>query len=60
VQVVLLAFIVGTLFLKGRIPLDIQGGTLYLGLIFFSIIHLQFSSFAEQVRAARLASNDEG
>jgi hypothetical protein len=44
-----LAVIAGTLFLRGTIPTnDIQGGTLYLGLIFFSIVHLMFASYAEQ------------
>uniref|UniRef100_A0A383WGZ5 ABC transporter domain-containing protein n=1 Tax=Tetradesmus obliquus TaxID=3088 RepID=A0A383WGZ5_TETOB len=48
-QVVIIGLITGTLFLKGRIPTNtIQGGTLYLGLIFFSIVHLMFASYAEQ------------
>lgn len=38
-QTLILAVIAGTLFLRGHIPTDtIQGGTLYLGLIFFSIV----------------------
>jgi hypothetical protein len=48
-QTLVLAFIAGTLFLKGTIPTDtLQGGTLFLGLIFFSIVHLMFASYAEQ------------
>lgn len=44
-----LAVVTGTLFLRGSIPTDsIQGGTLFLGLIFFSIVHLMFASFPEQ------------
>jgi hypothetical protein len=43
-QVVVVGVVTGTLFLKGSIPTDtIQGGTLYLGLIFFSIVHLMFA-----------------
>lgn len=48
VQVIFLALIAGTLFLRGRIPIDIEGGGLFLGVLFFSIIHLMFSSYAEQ------------
>jgi len=48
-QTLVLAVIAGTLFLRGTIPTDtIQGGTLFLGLIFFSIVHLMFASYAEQ------------
>lgn len=47
-QVLILGFITGTLFLKGSIPTDtVNGGTLYLGLIFYSIVQLMFNSFAE-------------
>lgn len=36
-QTLVLAIIAGTLFLRGTIPTDtLQGGTLFLGLIFFS------------------------
>eukprot|EP00879_Flechtneria_rotunda_P006755 GHRR01007099.1.p1 GENE.GHRR01007099.1~~GHRR01007099.1.p1 ORF type:complete len:1177 (+),score=387.98 GHRR01007099.1:1343-4873(+) len=48
-QVLVLAVVAGTLFLKGSIGSEtIQDGTFYLGLIFFSIIHLMFNSYAEQ------------
>jgi hypothetical protein len=48
-QTLFLAVIAGTLFLRGFIPTDtIQGGTLFLGLIFFSIVHLMFAAYAEQ------------
>jgi hypothetical protein len=41
------AIIAGTLFLRGHIPSDsIQGGTLYLGLIFLSIVSLLIFSLA--------------
>lgn len=44
-----LAVVTGTLFLRGSIPTDsIQGGTLFLGVIFFSIVHLMFASYPEQ------------
>lgn len=44
-----LAIVSGTLFLRGRIDSNsIQGGTLYLGLLFYGIIHLMFNSYAEQ------------
>ncbi|KAF6262509.1 ATP-binding cassette transporter [Scenedesmus sp. NREL 46B-D3] len=49
VQVVVVGVVTGTLFLKGQIATDtVQGGTLFLGLIFFSIVHLMFASYAEQ------------
>ncbi|KAF6262511.1 ATP-binding cassette transporter [Scenedesmus sp. NREL 46B-D3] len=48
-QAIIVAFITGTLFLKDRMSTStVQGGTLYLGLIFFSIVEIMFSSYAEQ------------
>lgn len=45
----LMGIITGTLFLKQHLSTDsINDGTLYLGLIFFSIVNSMFSSYAEQ------------
>lgn len=54
-QIVVLAIIAGTLFLRGTFDTStIRGGSLYLGLLFFSIVHLMFSSYAEQTLMVRL------
>lgn len=44
-----MAVITGTLFLKSHLEADnINTGTLVLGLIFFSIVNMMFTSYAEQ------------
>ena len=47
-QVLFLGVLTGTLFLKGQVDTTtVANATLLLGLLFFSIVQLMFSSFAE-------------
>lgn len=53
-QVLVIGVIAGTLFLRGSFDAStIRGGSLYLGILFFSIVHLMFSSYAEQTLMVR-------
>lgn len=56
-QTLIVAVVAGTLFLRGTLPSNsIQGGTLYLGLIFLSIVSsncLRFGKLATLVGLAQ-------
>lgn len=47
-QVILLSVICSTLFVRTRIhPIDEQNGYLYMGTLFFALIHMMFNAFTE-------------
>jgi hypothetical protein len=47
-QVMLLSVICSTLFIRTRIhPIDEQNGFLYMGTLFFALIHMMFNAFTE-------------
>ncbi|KAG0561906.1 hypothetical protein KC19_9G102300 [Ceratodon purpureus] len=47
-QVILLSVICSTLFIRTRIhPIDEQNGFLYMGTLFFALIHMMFNAFTE-------------
>lgn len=48
VQVGFVGFVTSTLFIRARIhPTDEQFGNLYLGSLFFALIHMMFNGFSE-------------
>ncbi|KAL3696501.1 hypothetical protein R1sor_010577 [Riccia sorocarpa] len=55
-QVAFVAFVTGTLFLRTRIhPTNETNGSLYLGTLFYALIHMMFNGFSEiSITIARL------
>ncbi|KAL2643201.1 hypothetical protein R1flu_010788 [Riccia fluitans] len=55
-QVAFVAFVTGTLFLRTRLhPTDEANGSLYLGTLFYALIHMMFNGFSEiSITIARL------
>ncbi|KAI3678493.1 hypothetical protein L6452_37788 [Arctium lappa] len=48
IQVAFVGFVTCTLFIRTRLhPTDVMDGTLYLGCLFFSLVHMMFNGFSE-------------
>ncbi|KAI3806303.1 hypothetical protein L1987_22202 [Smallanthus sonchifolius] len=48
IQVAFVGFVTCTLFIRTRLhPTDMMDGTLYLGCLFFALVHMMFNGFAE-------------
>ncbi|KAL8225145.1 hypothetical protein R6Q57_017702 [Mikania cordata] len=48
IQVAFVGFVTCTLFIRTRLhPTDMADGTLYLGCLFFALVHMMFNGFAE-------------
>ncbi|KAJ9565282.1 hypothetical protein OSB04_001248 [Centaurea solstitialis] len=48
IQVAFVGFVTCTLFIRTRLhPTDVMDGTLYLGCLFFALVHMMFNGFSE-------------